>query len=114
MIEAAYMTGILPIKKYGTQSALTDFYEYTMVQPEPLERFMGFTEEEVREICKEAGMDFSELQIWYDGYLLGDGLHIYSPKSVLDAVKRRRLGNYWTQTETYESLNFISTATGII
>lgn len=43
VIEAAYMTGILPIKKYGTQSAVTDFREYTMTQPEPLERFVGFT-----------------------------------------------------------------------
>ena len=104
MIEAAYMTGILPIKKYGTQSALTDFYEYTMVQPEPLEKYMGFTETEVRKICDHANMNFYELQNWYDGYLLGNELHVYSPKSVLEAVKRKRLGSYWTQTETYESL----------
>lgn len=32
----AYMTGILPIKKYGTQSALTDFTEFTMLEPGPL------------------------------------------------------------------------------
>lgn len=104
MIEAAYMTGILPIKKYGTQSALTDFYEYTMVQPEPLEEYMGFTEAEVKKICEDTDMNFYELQNWYDGYLLGKNLHIYNPKSVLEAVKRKRLGSYWTQTETYESL----------
>ena len=32
-LVGAYMTGILPIKKYGTQSALTDFREFTMLEP---------------------------------------------------------------------------------
>ncbi len=104
MIEAAYMTGILPVKKYGTQSAMTDFYEYTMLRPEPLEEYVGFTEEEVRGLCENSSLSFSDLQRWYDGYTLGNNTHIYSPKSVSDALKRGRLGNYWTQSETYESL----------
>lgn len=104
MIEAAYMTGILPIKKYGTQSAMSDFCEYTMIQPEPLEKYMGFTEEEVQGLCSGSGLDFEDVQKWYDGYLLSGDTHIYSPKSVIDAVRRKRLGNYWTQSETYESL----------
>lgn len=104
MIEAAYMTGILPIKKYGNQSALSDFYEFTMIDPSPLEEFVGFTEEEAHSLCKGANLDFRELQYWYDGYILGDCQHVYSPKSVLDAVSRKRFGSYWTQTETYESL----------
>ena len=104
MIEGAYMTGILPIKKYGTQSALTDFHEYTMLQPEPLERYAGFTEEEVRTLCAGSRLDFSEIQRWYDGYVLGDGVHLYSPRSVVESIRRSRLGSYWTQTETYESL----------
>ena len=104
MIEAAYMTGILPIKKYGTQSAMTDFREYTMLQPEPLEEFAGFTEAEVRVLCEGSALSFSAVQEWYDGYILGGSTHIYSPKSVMDALARNRIGNYWTQTETYESL----------
>ncbi|MBR5509881.1 MAG: AAA family ATPase [Lachnospiraceae bacterium] len=104
MIEAAYMTGILPIKKYGTQSAMTDFREYTMLQSEPLESYVGFTEDEVRILCAESQLKFSELQRWYDGYILGNDIHIYNPKSVIEAITRQRLGNYWTTTETYESL----------
>lgn len=104
MIEAAYMTGILPIKKYGNQSALSDFYEFTMIDPTPLEEYVGFTEGEVHDLCANSGMDFAEVQRWYDGYLVGNGIHVYSPKSVLDAITRKRFGNYWTQTETYESL----------
>lgn len=104
MIEAAYMTGILPIKKYGNQSALSDFYEFTMVDPSPLEEYVGFTEEEAHRLCQHSTLDFREVQYWYDGYICGSDLHVYSPKSVLDAVNRRRFGSYWTQTETYESL----------
>lgn len=104
MIEAAYMTGILPIKKYGTQSAMTDFREYTMLQPEPLEKFIGFTESEVYELCEDSKLSFSSICEWYDGYILGENTHIYSPKSVMEALSRNRIGNYWTQSETYESL----------
>jgi hypothetical protein len=103
-IEAAYITGILPIKKYGTQSAMTDFIEYTMLSPEPLEKYVGFTEDEVKGLCKNSSLDFTEVQKWYDGYSIGDRVHIYSPKSVIEAVGRNRLGNYWTKSETYESL----------
>lgn len=103
-IEAAYMTGILPIKKYGTQSAVSDFREYTMTQPEPLEKFAGFTEQEVRELCDGSGLAFEDVQRWYDGYVLGNNTHIYSPNSVIEAIQRKRIGNYWTQSETYESL----------
>lgn len=104
MVEAAYMTGILPIKKYGNQSALSDFYEFTMVDSSPLEEYVGFTEGEVRELCKQSDIDFRQIQYWYDGYILGSHQHVYSPKSVLDAISRKRFGSYWTQTETYESL----------
>ena len=104
MIEAAYMTGILPIKKYGTHSSMTDFREYTMTQPEPLEEFVGFTQQEVQELCTGSRIAFDEIRKWYDGYRMGDGVHIYSPKSVMEAIQRKRIGSYWTQSETYESL----------
>lgn len=103
-IRLAYMTGILPIKKYGTQSALNHFDEYTMVNPFPLEKYVGFTEKDVQELCREYQLEFEEARRWYDGYVFGEDTHIYNPKSVLDAVRRKQFGNYWTQTETYESL----------
>ena len=49
-------------------------------------------------------MDFTEIKKWYDGYRLSNGLHIYNPKSVVDAMRRKRVGSYWTKTEIYESL----------
>ena len=103
-LSGAYMTGILPIKKYGTQSALTDFYEYTMLEPGPLAEFVGFTEQEVKELCKEQEIDFEQAKKWYDGYCFGQTGHIYNPNSVMKAIFNKRFSNYWTQTETYESL----------
>lgn len=106
MIEAAYMTGILPIKKYGTQSALTDFREYTMLQPKKLAEYVGFTETEVCRLCEEYGMDFEEAKKWYDGYSFSKVKSIYSPNSVIQAISNEEFGDYWTETETYESLKF--------
>jgi hypothetical protein len=103
-IAAAYITGILPIKKYGTQSAMTDFIEYTMLQPEPLEQYVGFTEDEVHVLCDHSNLEFRDVQHWYDGYVMGNDIHVYNPKSVIDALARSRVKSYWTQSETYESL----------
>lgn len=119
-ILGAYMTGILPIKKYGTQSALTDFCEYTMLQPGSLAEYVGFTEEEVRGLCCENGLDFEEARRWYDGYRFGDAGHVYNPNSIVKAVVNKRFDDYWTQTESYESLrvyidmDFADTKTAII
>lgn len=103
-VKLAYLTGILPIKKYGTESALNNFDEFTMVNADYFAEYTGFTEQEVKELCDIYHMDFLELKRWYDGYLLDTDLHIYNPKSVVDAVRRKRVANYWTKTETYESL----------
>lgn len=104
MIEAAYITGILPIKKYGTQSALTDFREYTMLRPKRLEKYVGFTEQEVKNLCEKYEMNFDEMKQWYDGYSFNRVKSVYNPNSVMEAIKSEEFGNYWTQTETYESL----------
>lgn len=103
VIAGAYLTGILPIKKYGTQSALNNFNEFTMLNPEPLSEFIGFTEEEVQNLCLKHNVNFSEMQRWYDGYVFGN-THIYNPKSVLSALQRKLFESYWTETETYLSL----------
>lgn len=98
------MTGILPIKKYGTQSALTDFREFTMLEPGFLAEYVGFTEKEVHNLCQEHSLDFNEANKWYDGYQFNKIGHVYSPNSIIEAVINQKFSNYWTQTETYESL----------
>ena len=110
-VALAYMTGILPIKKYGSHSALNMFTEYSMTDPGDFAEYFGFTEKEVKELCDEYKMDFEEAKLWYDGYSLishgvtGDRCYsIYNPKSVVEAMLRHNFGTYWNQTETYEAL----------
>ena len=103
-LKLAYITGILPIKKYGTQSALNNFREHTMVSPRQMAEYIGFTEIEVKNLCKEHVMSFKEMQQWYDGYFFETIGHVYSPNSVVEAIDSREFGNYWSRTETYESL----------
>ena len=102
-IALAYMTGILPIKKYGEHSAINVFYEYSMTDAKPISEFTGFTENEVKFLCKKYNKPFEQMKRWYDGYCL-DGISIYNPKSVVESILRDNFGNYWTKTETYEAL----------
>lgn len=102
-VDLAYMTGILPIKKYGEHSAINIFDEYSMISPKNLGKYFGFTEDEVQQQCKKHGVDYEEVKKWYDGYRLG-GLHIYNPKSVSDVLIWKEFQSYWTGTETYEAL----------
>lgn len=102
-VELAYMTGILPIKKYGEHSAINIFGEYSMVDPKNLGQYFGFTQEEVEAQCSQHGVDYEEIRKWYDGYQL-EYLHIYNPKSVVDALTWKKIKSYWTGTETYEAL----------
>ncbi len=103
-IALAYMTGILPIKKYGTHSALNMFTEYSMESPGSFAPYVGFTEEEVRALCEANDMSFSECRAWYDGYRLKGVGSVYSPRSVVQAMMSHEFGSYWTKTETYEAL----------
>ena len=103
-VELAYMTGILPIKKYGTHSALNMFKEISMLNATPLESFMGFTEQEVYDLCLKYNMDYNEMKKWYDGYRMSDDISVYNHRSVVYALMDRKYENYWTSTETYEAL----------
>ena len=124
-IALAYMTGILPIKKYGRHSALNMFDEYSMMSPLQLAPYTGFIEEEVSELCTEYGRDYDRIKDWYDGYEVSDIIPpdpqhrvlketgaspkvkryaLYSPLSVVKAIETGHIKNYWNQTETYEAL----------
>lgn len=124
-IALAYMTGILPIKKYGKHSALNMFTEYSMMFPRQLARYTGFTEEEVQSLCRRYGRDYRAVSDWYDGYEVSDVLppdpeheelrafgkspdaarySLYSPLSVVEATITGTIKDYWNKTETYEAL----------
>lgn len=103
-VALVYMTGILPVKKYGLHSALNMFQEYSMTNQRNFEEYTGFTEEEVKALCQRFGMDFAEASSWYDGYKFKRFRHVYNPKSVVEAMICGEYSNYWTATETYEAL----------
>ena len=102
-VALAYMTGILPIKKYGEHSALNMFDEYSMTNQRELAEFTGFTEDEVQELCIQYNMPFKKMKQWYDGYEL-KGIQIYNPRSVVMSLLGHDFDSYWTKTETYEAL----------
>ncbi len=103
-IAGVYMTGILPVKKYGVQSVKADFREFTMLNPHMLAEYVGFTEDEVRDLCRQYDMDFDGVKHWYDGYSFQECQPVYNPNSVMSAVKYKKLASYWSLSETDESL----------
>lgn len=102
-LHLAFLTGILPIKKVKTQSALNNFEEFTMLEPDMLSAYIGFTEEEVKELCVRYNRNFEEVKRWYDGYLLGE-YQVYNPKAVVSVMERGAFRSYWSKTGTYESI----------
>ena len=127
-----YLTGILPIKKYNSESALNNFDEYNMLHPDTFTPYFGFTDEEVTEISRLPRCHISKerLKEWYEGYKFlmydedkntedegyeADGkndeapekyrlVDVYNPNSVAKAVSRRKCGNYWSSTSSNEEV----------
>ena len=99
----AYLTGILPIKKYNSQSALNGFDEYNMLAPGEYATYFGFTEDEVADIVKSPNckVTHQELKEWYEGYKI-KGVGIYNPNSVCKAVSRNECISYWSGTSSNE------------
>ena len=101
-LALAYITGILPIKKYDVESSLNVFSEYTILDTHPLEPYFGFTEEEVAALCAQYQMNLNEIMRWYDGYRLSSDISMYNPKAVVEALARKRCSVYWTQTGAFD------------
>jgi len=100
-IQLAYLTGILPIKRVKTQSALNNFEEFTMLDAGVLAPYVGFTNGEVRSLCEQYGQDYDKVKHWYDGYVLDD-YHVYNPKAVVSLVQKKKFQSYWSATGSYE------------
>ncbi len=102
-IDLVYMTGILPIKRYSTQSTLNMFKEYNMINSRTINKFIGFTEDEVIKLCQKYNRDFNEIKAWYNGYNL-NGVALYNPKSVVETIINGECSDYWTQTSAIEAV----------
>ena len=104
VFAGAYLTGILPIKRYNTESALNNFREYSMISPGRMANALGFTHDEVMELCNSFAMDIKEMEQWYDGYRIGRASHIFNPYSVMRAIENDCYKSYWTTTGAYDSV----------
>ena len=104
VFAAAYMTGILPMKVDGSQSAISEFNEYTIIYPEEFSPYVGFTEREVIDVCAKKELDFLEMKSWYDGYELPDIGAVYNPNSVMKAVIKRKFRSYWNMSAAAGSM----------
>ena len=102
-IQLAYLTGILPIKREKTQSALNNFDEFTMLSPSILAKYIGFTEDEVQKLAGEYHQNFEEVKRWYDGYLLKD-YQVYNPRAVISLMQKGEFKSYWSETASYEAI----------
>jgi len=105
VFAGVYLTGILPIKKYNTQSALNNFIEYSMVEPRRMSQYFGFTKDEVKALASRHDMDFDELEKWYDGYQIGDEHSMFNPNSVVQAISRGRCRSYWATTGAFDAVS---------
>ena len=102
-IQLAYLTGILPVKKEKTQSALNNFKDYSMLHAGPIAPYVGFTEKEVQKLCVVYGQEFEKVKRWYDGYQVGR-YHVYNPNAVVNLMLEGEFQSYWSGTASYEAI----------
>ena len=100
----AYITGILPMIKYNTESALNNFREYSMVNPRKAPGSFGFTSDEVRSLCEKYNMDYDEMAAWYDGYQIGKEPSVFNPHSVMNAIEANECCSFWASTGAYDKV----------
>lgn len=106
-VALAYMTGVLPVKKYSTGSALNMFDEYTMLNDSVFDEYFGFTQEETEMLCdRQSGLTREEIADWYNGYRMEDGRNIYNPRSVVLALINGKCRSYWTRTGKMDEVLF--------
>ncbi|KAL6602417.1 hypothetical protein U3516DRAFT_815693 [Neocallimastix sp. 'constans'] len=97
-----YMTGITTITKELSQSSLNCFSEYTMLNDNQYYEYFGFTEEEVHKLCeKYKNLSFENLKSWYNGYKSYNGEKIFNTWSVIHALNKNNIENYWSLTGSF-------------
>lgn len=98
-VSLCYMTGILPIKKHSSGSALNMFDEFTILNDGIYDKYFGFTEKEVINLCdKQNKLTINDIKNWYNGYFTEDGYKVYNPRSVVKSLEFGKCRSYWTNT----------------
>ena len=106
-VELAYMTGVLPIAKYSAGSALNMFLEFSIMNDYVYDKYFGFTNSEVENLCKKQDkISMNDLKNWYNGYYTCNNFRIYNPRSVSTALKIGVCQSYWTNTGPMDEINY--------
>ena len=106
VFQLVYMTGILPIVKYRTQSALNNFAEYSVLDPKVTDKYYGFTQDEVKALCTKHNMSFARMKHSYDGYIIGNEKSMFNPNSVMRSILDKSYGSYWGKTALYTTIEY--------
>ncbi len=110
-VSLTYLTGVLPIKKFSASDTMNHFDEYNMADRDGYGKYFGFTDAEVDELyyryqdnCRKPAFSREDLAEWYDGYHVNGGVSIYNPNSVVLALTRNKLTDYWAKGGEYDEL----------
>lgn len=99
-----YMTGILPIIKTETQSALNNFDEFSVIRPVKTDKYYGFTLNEVEALCQKHGMNLELMKHAYDGYIIGKEKSMFNPNSVMMAIEDGEYNSHWSKTASFSTI----------
>ena len=105
-LKFAVVTGCLRIAKESIFTGVNNFKSYSVLD-EKFSRYFGFTQEEIDELLKTAGLeDKSDIfKEWYDGYIFGRKA-VYCPWDVINYVAdamddpEAEPENYWRNTSS--------------
>lgn len=99
-----YMTGILPIKKYGTASALNIFHLRAKLKPLANSWKWRHGRRSIEFISER--MDYqNERLVWWIPYDT-DTISTFS-RLVVAAISKHDFSNYWIKTKSFEALKYI-------
>lgn len=103
-LQFAVVTGCLKIAKESIFTGTNNFISDTIISTH-LNEYFGFTDQEVKDILKDIGLQehFKEIKEWYDGYNFGE-IDVYCPWDVMNYVRDLRIdpdmkpASYWKNT----------------
>lgn len=103
-LQFAVVTGCLKIAKESIFTGTNNFISDTIIATH-LNEYFGFTDQEVKDILKDIGLQehFKEIKEWYDGYNFGE-IDVYCPWDVMNYVRDLRINpdmkpaSYWKNT----------------
>ena len=103
-LQFAVVTGCLKIAKESIFTGTNNFISDTIISTH-LNEYFGFTDQEVKDILKDIGLQehFKEIKEWYDGYNFGE-FEVYCPWDVMNYLRdlqndlNARPVSYWKNT----------------